>query len=147
MTNLNNHFTTWATALRSGDTHYLMITRVEDSWYLLSGRREEPIISLEILIDGGFGIRHEFSYYVGEPDDNSFTCSIIVKNSDSPSLVTRDRNGFYGFGVTGEPAPADALLVYARTQDKCIAILANRRGCHVQSFDVAPIVGLSPALN
>lgn len=71
MSNLKNHFMTWATALRSYDERYLMITRAKGCWYLLLSEREaKPILSLEILIDEGYGLCPEYSYFIGLPDND-----------------------------------------------------------------------------
>lgn len=51
-------------------------------------------------------------------------------------MIINDDNGFYAFGITDEQAPADAMLIYARTETKCLAIIAHRDGGHVHSFMV-----------
>jgi hypothetical protein len=134
-TNLNRKFNTWATALRSHDSSYLMITRASDDiWYLLSEHQAEPIVALEIQIDNGMGLRPEYSYFVGNPDEDRFKAGIIVK--DGAELITNDKNGYYAFGIPDVDAPADTMLVYARTENRCTAILATSKGCHVHTFAV-----------
>ena len=141
MTTLNHNFTTWATALRSGDEHYLMITRTEDCWYLLSEHEAEPILSLEVLIDEGYGLRPEYSYFIDVPDNDGLMSSIIIR--DRAQMILKDINGYYAFGITDEQAPADALLIYARTEEQCTVILANRHGCHVHIFSVEQVTSSS----
>jgi hypothetical protein len=112
-----------------------MITRASDDiWYLLSEHQAEPIVALEIQIDNGMGLRPEYSYFVGNPDEDRFKAGIIVK--DGAELITNDKNGYYAFGIPDVDAPADAMLVYARTENRCTAILATSKGCHVHTFAV-----------
>lgn len=132
MNNLKNLSTAWASALRSRSDRYIMITRAEDYWLLLSKGIVEPILSLDVLIDDGCGLRQEYSFSFDDPDDDGLMSSIIVQ--DQAQMIVRDNNGYYAFGIADEPAPADAMLIYARTQTKCLTILAYRDSCHVHSL-------------
>ena len=126
MTNLNRDFTTWATAARNSDyDRYIMVTRVENDWYLLSNHEAELILSLEILVDEGDGIFSAYSYNIDDPynEDNGVVLTVIVR--DRSSMIVRDDGEFYAFGVTDEPTPVDCMLIYARTDKQCAAILAT----------------------
>ena len=137
MTNLNNHFTAWATAARNSEyDRYIMVTRVENDWYLLSNHEAELILSMEILVDEGDGICPAYAYNIDDPynEDDGVLLTMIVQ--DHSRMIVRDDGEFYAFGITDEPAPLDCMLIYARTEKQCAAILATCQDVRVHTFSV-----------
>ena len=61
-------------------------------------------------------------------------------------MILRDGKGYYAFGLTDEQPPAETMLIYARTQEQCITILAHRKGCHVHILE-ATSADSAPALS
>ena len=49
MVNLNSILADWRAKLKSGDTEFAMIARLEDAWCLVCDRDVELIISLKIF--------------------------------------------------------------------------------------------------
>ena len=146
MTTVSNNsvsmnFTTWANALRSGDKRYIMLAYADD-WYLLAQHETnnsaeyepELILSMDILVDEGNGLCLEYSYLIDLPDDCGFAYGMIIE--DRTRMIVKDSLGYYAFGVEDETTPMDAMLIYARTEHRCITILATPKGCHVHTFDV-----------
>ena len=136
-TNLNRDFTAWATAACNTESdRYIMVTRAKNDWYLLSNHEAELILSLEILVDEGDGICPAYSYNIDDPynEDDGVMFTMIVR--DRSSMIVRDDGDFYAFGVTDEPAPLNCMLIYARTEKRCMAILATCQDVRVHTFDV-----------
>lgn len=136
-TNLNRDFTTWATAARNSESdRYIMVTRVENDWYLLSNHEAELILSLEILVDEGDGICPAYAYNIDDPyyEDDGVMLTMIVQ--DCSRMIVRNDGDFYAFGVTDEPAPVDCMLIYARTENRCTAILATCQDVRVHTFTI-----------
>ena len=137
MTNLNRDFTAWATAARNTESdRYIMVTRAKNDWYLLSNHEAELILSLEILVDEGDGICPAYSYNIDDPynEDDGVMFTMIVR--DRSSMIVRDDGEFYAFGVTDEPAPVDCILIYARTEKQCAAILATCKDVCAHTFAI-----------
>jgi hypothetical protein len=141
MTNLEKNFTTWATAARNSDyDRYIMVTRVENDWYLLSNHEAELILSLEILVDEGDGICPAYSYNIDDPynEDDGVVLTMIVQDHSRMIVrdVVQDDIEFYAFGITDDPAPVDCMLIYARTEKQCAAILATCQDVCAHTFSV-----------
>ena len=141
MTDLEKNFTTWATAARNSEfDRYIMVTRVENDWYLLSNHEAELILSMEILVDEGDGICSAYSYNIDDPynEDNGAVLTMIVQDHARMIVrdVVQDDIEFYAFGMTDEPAPLECMLIYARTEKQCAAILATYQDVRVHTFSV-----------
>lgn len=111
-----------------------MVTRTQDDWYLLSGGKAEPIVSLQVLINDGFTTRVEYDYLI-EPDHDGLMCSVIIQ--DRARIIVKDCNGVYAFGLAETP-PCKSMLMYARTEKHLTVILATDQGCHVEVLPVEP---------
>ena len=132
MKDLNNKKIEWAKEMKSGDPNYLMITRCEDQWYFLTEGCVEPIISLQIAIDEGFGLRNEYDYDIETSEIGTLNFTAILKNKRE--LLIQDQNGLWAFGVEDVESPANAILIYFRTETIHAFVCGCQETCSLQTF-------------
>ena len=110
----------------------------EDNWYLVTDTRIEMILSLEMYIDGGAGLRPEYTYSIDSPDTDNLWFEITIKDKreltieDDQALIIEDINGLYVFGMDGVEPPAEKLVLYFRTALYHGFVFADRDGCSVR---------------
>lgn len=125
MTNLNEKFTQWVLKVKEGKKNYMMITRCEDSWFLLGQKHAEPIVSLKVAIDRGYGLTPDYEYDITNPDTDGLCMTAVIK--DENKLIVHDCNGDYAFGIKGVESPTKAFFIYARTEDMHSFIFAYKK--------------------
>ena len=116
MSNLNitEKYNNWLEKAKSGDKHYMFLTKTSDNlWYLVSNMRAEPIKTLKVAIDDGQGLHPIYLYDTGKPEDGEFKSTIVIKN-DSKMLVA-NANEIDAYGIEGSKPSVKALFIYMRT--------------------------------
>ena len=62
MTNLNEKYLNWVRKVKEGKKNYTMIARCEEGWFLIGQNHAEPIISLKVAADRGYGLKPDYEY-------------------------------------------------------------------------------------
>lgn len=137
MKTLNDKKIKWTKKLKAGDPNYIMITRNEDRWYFLTERRVEQILLLKIAVDGGAGLRREYSYTVAYPDTDGLYFTAIMK--EERELLIQDGNGLVAFGIEEVESPANALFIYFRTEERHVFVFGGQESCSIKTFQALPL--------
>ena len=137
MKTLNDKKIKWAKKLKDGDSNYMMITRIEDEWYFLTECRVEPILLLRTAVDGGAGLRREYSYNIAVPDTDCLKFTAIMK--EERELLIEDGNGLVAFGIEGVKSPANAIFIYFRTEINHVFVFGGQENCSLQMFRALPV--------
>ena len=112
--NLIEKYNNWLTKAKAGDKRYMVITRIGDSWYLVSKTRAEPLKALKIAADYGDGLHPIYQYGADSAEKGDFKGAIIIKNDEKMLVSSGNLNDISAFGIEGVKSSIKALFIYLK---------------------------------
>ena len=124
---ITEKYNKWSNKVQSGSSSILMISRAENSWYLVSNGHAKKLSSTRIIVyDGDDMTRSE--YTDTSPVEND--CILLIKD-EQKMILSRGETRLDAFGMDPEDSTAKMVFFYGRTPQVHILVAAHRNSSSV----------------